>query len=333
MNTDYDVIIIGAGPAGSTCGKVLSKNNIKTLIIEKRKIPRYKACGGLVSDRALEVITKYFGNIPQNIICSNSKVFAAISKDAVKFIPVRDSLHIKTERSKLDEWLARSSNTDLMEESYYLSHNNINNDLIEVNIIKNNKIMKLRCKYLVGADGGNSKLRRNIDNEYKLKKMFISRQDVYEGEINIDKDKYYFIKNENFSDFFSWYNIENNNIFIGSIFYIENKSKNYVNIIKTHLEKIFNLKTTKKIRSEVCLGDSRLSEDRYNFGNKNIIFIGEASGLIYSFGEGLPSAFISGEYGAYSIIESIETKTPCAKIYKNKIQPEKEYSRTGNNVW
>jgi flavin-dependent dehydrogenase len=220
-----------------------------------------------------------------------------------------------------------------MEEAYYLSHNKIDEDIIEVNIIINNEIKKLSCKYLVGADGGNSKLRRNIDNDYKLKYMFACKQNVYEGKINIDKDKYYFIKNDDFSDFFSWFNIENDNIYIGSIYFLQNKNKNYTDKLKTHLEKTFGLKIEKKIRSEICMSDSRLGEERYNFGNKNIIFIGEASGLIYNLGEGIPSAVISGELGALSIIESIETKTRCAEIYKNKIQPEKEYSRSGSNVW
>lgn len=42
----FDVIIIGAGPAGAVLAYGLAKQNIKTLLIEKAHLPRYKACGG-----------------------------------------------------------------------------------------------------------------------------------------------------------------------------------------------------------------------------------------------------------------------------------------------
>jgi geranylgeranyl reductase family protein len=43
---NWDVIIVGAGPAGSTLGYELSRMGIRALIVEKEKFPRYKACAG-----------------------------------------------------------------------------------------------------------------------------------------------------------------------------------------------------------------------------------------------------------------------------------------------
>jgi flavin-dependent dehydrogenase len=41
MNTPYDAIIIGGGPAGSTAGAILAEYGHKVLILEREKFPRY----------------------------------------------------------------------------------------------------------------------------------------------------------------------------------------------------------------------------------------------------------------------------------------------------
>jgi len=49
----YDLIIAGAGPAGSAAARAAAMMGLKTLILEKDAFPRYKPCGGALSDRAV----------------------------------------------------------------------------------------------------------------------------------------------------------------------------------------------------------------------------------------------------------------------------------------
>jgi geranylgeranyl reductase family protein len=49
---EYDVVIVGAGPAGSTAAKILAEHNISVLLIEKDTFPRDKPCGGGIPFRA-----------------------------------------------------------------------------------------------------------------------------------------------------------------------------------------------------------------------------------------------------------------------------------------
>ena len=50
----YDVIVVGAGPAGATAAKFLAENDIHTLLIDKQQFPRDKPCGGILTIRTLK---------------------------------------------------------------------------------------------------------------------------------------------------------------------------------------------------------------------------------------------------------------------------------------
>jgi len=50
----YDVVIVGAGPAGSTAAKFLSEKGVKVLLSDKSKFPRDKPCGGGIPVRVLK---------------------------------------------------------------------------------------------------------------------------------------------------------------------------------------------------------------------------------------------------------------------------------------
>jgi geranylgeranyl reductase family protein len=53
---ETDIIIVGAGPAGSWLGFRLAKAGIESVILEKEKFPRYKACGGALSEKVMEFL-------------------------------------------------------------------------------------------------------------------------------------------------------------------------------------------------------------------------------------------------------------------------------------
>jgi flavin-dependent dehydrogenase len=51
---NYDAIIVGGGPAGSTCARQLVRDGWKTLIIDKARFPRVKLCAGWITPPVLE---------------------------------------------------------------------------------------------------------------------------------------------------------------------------------------------------------------------------------------------------------------------------------------
>ena len=42
MSNRYDVVIVGAGPAGSTLAYDLARRGVRTVIVERQVLPRYK---------------------------------------------------------------------------------------------------------------------------------------------------------------------------------------------------------------------------------------------------------------------------------------------------
>ena len=55
---DYDVAIIGAGPAGSTCAAFCAQAGWRTLLIEKARFPRDKVCGDCINPACWPILER-----------------------------------------------------------------------------------------------------------------------------------------------------------------------------------------------------------------------------------------------------------------------------------
>src|SRR3989344_4669636 len=49
LKSEYDAIVVGAGPGGSVCATYLKKKGYNVLLIDKAKFPRDKTCGDAIS--------------------------------------------------------------------------------------------------------------------------------------------------------------------------------------------------------------------------------------------------------------------------------------------
>jgi len=54
----YDVIIIGAGPAGSTVSTLLARAGLRALLLEKSRFPREKLCGEFITPECMNVFDR-----------------------------------------------------------------------------------------------------------------------------------------------------------------------------------------------------------------------------------------------------------------------------------
>jgi geranylgeranyl reductase family protein len=55
-STAWDVVVIGAGPAGSSAARVAAENGARVLLLDRATFPRYKTCGGGLIGVSLEYL-------------------------------------------------------------------------------------------------------------------------------------------------------------------------------------------------------------------------------------------------------------------------------------
>lgn len=56
MMQECDVLIVGGGPAGSTCARRLAQAGVDVLVIDRKTFPRDKTCAGWVTPQVFEVL-------------------------------------------------------------------------------------------------------------------------------------------------------------------------------------------------------------------------------------------------------------------------------------
>lgn len=164
----YDVAIVGAGPAGSTCGYFLGKAGVKTLLLDKKKFPRDKFCGDAVCKTAIEILDEM--GLYQKLLDENKAKIAdnggMVSPSGLSYIGRSKELlgripaAVAIKRIHLDEAIARAAKeagADLREECGVENATlDRKNGLWTIKL--ENKEQEFKCRVLICADGATSKL-------------------------------------------------------------------------------------------------------------------------------------------------------------------------------
>jgi geranylgeranyl reductase family protein len=68
--TRYDAIVVGAGPAGSTCAHRLASAGANVLVLDRARFPRDKPCGGGVTGRAARLLPFSVDPVVEEVVTS-----------------------------------------------------------------------------------------------------------------------------------------------------------------------------------------------------------------------------------------------------------------------
>ncbi len=150
--TIYDVVVVGAGPAGSSAAYELARHGAHVALVEKASMPRYKTCGGGVTSRALRLLPF---DVSEAIDRQCHSAELNLADAGLSFLVKRDyPLVSMTMRENFDNLLFRAAGqagAHVMDESRVIDvapHNGT----MEVATNKGS----LLCRFIIGADGAHS---------------------------------------------------------------------------------------------------------------------------------------------------------------------------------
>ena len=152
----YEIIIVGGGPAGLACAKIAADRGMKTLVIERKNTLGKKVCAGGITWNGL--IQKIPGFVPE-------KEFPAQflhSKFQQAKISAKTPIIATINRMKLGQYMADVSQTAGAEIRTSCRVNAIDKDTVTVINRDNKSAEKIKYRYLVGADGSSSLVRRYL---------------------------------------------------------------------------------------------------------------------------------------------------------------------------
>jgi flavin-dependent dehydrogenase len=285
-----DVVIIGAGPAGTVCGYLLKQAGISTLLVDHATFPRDKVCGGGLSARSWKMLDelipgfKYEYNRVRKIqLTVNEKHRSDFELD----IELR-----LVKRREFDNQLLEvyKSVGGQFQQGGFSRYDETPDGLVVT--LKSGQ--QIECKYLVGADGSASSVRHflanNHDNGYMILEQYVQKSPANTIELGLSRQY------DNMGYYYRFPNSEFDAVGYGDVSVTTDKFRQVL--------KQKNIPETKIRGCHMYLGNDYPLHDR-------VILIGDAGGFAnrVTF-EGIKAAFETARNAA----EAIKTGRPFREV-------------------
>jgi len=291
---DAEAIIIGGGPAGSTCAWKLKQSGIDIIILDRKEFPRTKLCAGWITPKVVRDLQFDLDTYPNSLI----------SFDKLHFHFYGLKLRVRTRqysirRYEFDDWLLKRANVPFYIHTVKHIRRENKNYIIDD---------AYRCKYLIGAGGTNCPVYRAFfkDINPRANELRITAMEE-EFEYDSQDNNCYLWFFDNKLPGYSWYVPKGNgylNVGIGGKFTV---LKSRGETIQKHWDNL-----TLKLAQLSLVNDYAFQPRGYNYYLRqniqhgqldNAFIIGDAAGLATKdMGEGIGPAVESGILAAEAII-------------------------------
>jgi flavin-dependent dehydrogenase len=321
----YDVIVVGAGPAGSIAAKRCVEQGLRTLILEKRRLPRDKVCSGMIMGPVAHAIIKEeLGDLPNTVLTQPSHLSGYFFHVPGIGSEKLDNFTRLTWRRNLDYWMvkkAQASGVEVWEGALVV---NITQQTqgFSVAVKIDEKWQELWARFVVGADGGNSTIRRLLFPKLKIRYAQVY-QEHYHGEMDLDKNYFHWFYPPEYSpEFFDVH--QKDGLIIVDVGGRIGKTDNRIARTKDFLAQNYHFDSSQKpVWMGSCLQPviyPELTSHTFKPALGNALLVGDAAGLVMPVsGEGIGTGMKSALLAANSIKRAIESGEPAAAIYLSEI--------------
>jgi menaquinone-9 beta-reductase len=326
----YDVVIVGAGPAGASAAKTLADSGLDVVIMEKCSLPRDKMCSGIILPSARKFLSENYDDIPVHLFTKPHEVkgsrYMSTTDPQTQVITcpgldLGDNLPnpecgLNVDRVKFDFWLCEESRALLADNCLLVDYKKEGRD-ISVRVKHAGNYMKIKTKYLIGADGPISRVRRSLFPEFDKTLNWVALyEEHYEGKIDLDPEwMYWIIDPTSFGSLLH----KDSNIHLTVSNSKEETAKNSLNRFVKFLIDKHGLKIEKTTMTRGIVMNDMPYRENYLLGDENVLLVGEAAGFVRAL-DGITGALVSGKAAGESILESIKSgRTPIAHYSEHEL--------------
>ena len=343
----YDVVVVGAGPAGSTTAKIVAERGFKVLVLEKYTLDREKPCAGAITNRVVE----HF-RIPKKAFARKcTGVFLCSPKNRTVIVGKHGKIRLVM-RSVFDKILCQMA----MDKGAVFSEKSLVNEPL----IKNGKVIGVKTKIkgkartikgklIVGADGTPSIMATKLEL-YSGRPNTIGFCFQYQMELSnelieqrIGSNIEIYFGSQWIPFGFTWIFPKNNLVTVGNGCWIDviqqrkiNLKKHLDHFIKKHPIASMKLEGAKVRHSQAHLiGFPGVLKDNIA---KGCLIVGDASGTVSLVNsEGIWYSMKSGEAAGISAAEMLEkgdvsANTIRTNYYQNLDQNVKDDLRLAAEI-